>query len=81
MALSFSGAWFAFAAWKESPGSISCQPHGRSDMLLGSDARKMGVKVNSGLAVPSIVASPEAGTGLSNHGLSWEQAGPVGDAV
>lgn len=29
-------------------------------MLLGSDARKMGVKVSSGVAAPCIVASPEA---------------------
>lgn len=66
---------------RESPGSTSCQPHGRSDTLLGSDARKMGVKVSSGLAMPSIVAFPEAGAGLSIPGLSWELAGPVGDAA
>ena len=45
------------------------------DTSLGSDARKMGIKVSSGLAVPSLVASAEPGAGFSIPGLSWELAG------
>lgn len=37
-----------------SPGAISCQPQGSRDMLLGSDARRMGVNIRSELAVPCL---------------------------
>ena len=54
--------------------TISCQAQGRSDVLLGSDARKW-VKVSAGLSVPFLVT---CGAGLHTRGLRLRIAGPVG---
>lgn len=60
--------------WGVSLAIISRQSQGRSDVLLGSDARKW-VKVSSGSSVPFLVT---CGAGLHTRGLRLRIAGPVG---